>query len=147
MRFSEVFLRLGLGLVAWILLLTYFVWLAVTGRVGCGPEGVEIYLVLLGLTPFALGGSVMLRVTRPLGDVHDILRWGIVLIGLLVPFALLSVWKVFALVWGTGQGICGPDAPLLWEKAWPVVQAVALFVVLLLLYRNWKRPVSSDPGQ
>lgn len=146
MRFSEVFLRLGLGLVAWILLLTYFVWLAVTSRVGCGPEGVEIYLVLLGLTPFALGGSVMLRATRPLGDVHDILRWGVVLIGLLVPFALLSVWKVFSQVWGAGEGICGPDAPLLWEKLWPLVQAAAVLAILLLLYRNWKQPVADKNG-
>jgi len=138
MRFSEVFLRLGLGLVAWILL-TYFLWLGVTGRIGCGPEGVEIYLVLLGLAPVALGGAVLLRMTRPLGDVHSILRWGIVLIGLLTPLALLSVWKVFDQVWGAGQGICGPDAPLLWEKLWPVVQLTTVLVVLLLLYRNWKQ--------
>ena len=138
MRFSEVFLRLGLGLVAWILLLTYFLWLGVTGRVGCGPEGVEIYLVLLGLAPVALGGAVLLGATRPLGDVHTILRWGVVLIGLLTPFALLSTWKVFSVVWTAGQGICGPDAPLLWEKLWPVVHLATVAIVLFLLYRNWK---------
>ena len=54
MRFSEVFLRLGVSLVSWIVLYAYLLWLAVAGKVGCGPDGDEVFRLLLGLAPLGL---------------------------------------------------------------------------------------------
>ena len=39
MRFSEVFLRLGSTLVAWMVLFTHVIWLGALGGMGCGPDG------------------------------------------------------------------------------------------------------------
>ena len=138
MRFSEVFLRLGAGLVAWILLLTYFIWLGVVGRVGCGPDGDELHRLVLVLAPFALGSAFLLRATRALGDVHSILRWGMVLLGLLLPSAVHAVWTVTRKVWVAKEGICGPNVALLWEQAWPVAQVVVLAAIVVLVLQNWR---------
>ena len=132
MRFSEVFLRLGSGLVAWILLLTYFIWLGVVGRVGCGPDGDELHRLLLVLAPFALASAFLLRSTRPLDEVHGILRWGGVLLALLLPSGAYAIWAVTRQVWIAKNGICGPDAALLWEQAWPVVHTIAVAVIAYL---------------
>ncbi len=138
MRFSEVFLRLGAGLVAWILLLTYFIWLGVVGRVGCGPDGDELHRLVLVLAPFALGSAFLLRATRPLGEVHGILRWGIVLLALLLPSAIYAVWTVTGKVWIAKEGICGPDVALFWEQAWPVAQVAILVIIAVLVLQNWR---------
>lgn len=130
MRFSEVFLRLGTGLVAWIILLTYFIWLGVVGQVGCGPDGDAIHRLVLGVAPFALIAAFLLRMTLALPDVHSILRWGIVLLALLVPSAVMAVWRVAENVWMNERGICGPDAPAVWETVWPFAQIVVIAVVL-----------------
>ena len=54
MRFAEVFLRMGTALVAWMMLLTHFVWLAVLHVIGCGPDGDEMHRLLFGLAPFTI---------------------------------------------------------------------------------------------
>ena len=131
-------MRLGSGLVAWILLLTYFIWLGVLGRVGCGPDGDELHRLVFGLTPFALGSAFLLRSTRSLGDVHGILRWGAALLALLLPSALYAVWTVSRRVWVANEGICGADAALFWEQAWPAAQIVALAVIAFLAVQNWR---------
>ena len=138
MRFSEVFLRLGSGLVAWILLLTYFIWLGVIGRVGCGPDGDELHRLVLGLAPFALASAFLLRATRALGEVHGILRWGAAPLALMLPSALYAVWTVSGRVWEAKEGICGPDTAKLWEQAWPAVHLVALAMIAFLVVQNWR---------
>ncbi|MFK7888268.1 MAG: hypothetical protein AB8G16_15510 [Gammaproteobacteria bacterium] len=140
MRFSEVFLRLGSALVAWLLLLTYFIWLGVVGSVGCGPDGDELHRLVLGLAPVAFGSAFLLRSTRPLDEVHGILRWGIALLALLLPSALLAVWSVFRTVWLDQQNICGSGTALTWEQAWPVVHVVTLAVIVFLAVKNWRTP-------
>lgn len=140
MRFSEVFLRLGTGLVAWLLLLTYFIWLGVVANVGCGPDGDELHRLVLGLAPVAFASAFLLRSTRALDDVHGILRWGAVLLALLLPSALLAVWSVFRTVWLAKQNICGPGVAMTWEQAWPVVHIVTLVTVAFLVVKNWRTP-------
>jgi hypothetical protein len=57
MRFSDVFLRLGCALVAWMVLYAHFIWLAALGGIGCGPDGDELHKVLLALAAFMLAGT------------------------------------------------------------------------------------------
>ncbi|MFK8014448.1 MAG: hypothetical protein AB8G17_03250 [Gammaproteobacteria bacterium] len=140
MQFSEVFLRLGSGLVAWLLLLTYIIWLGVVGSVGCGPDGDELHRLVLGLAPVALGSAFLLRATRPLAEVHGILRWGAVVLAILVPAALHAVWGVFRTVWLAKTSICGSGTALVWEQSWPVVHVATLVAVAFLVTKNWKLP-------
>lgn len=140
MQFSEVFLRLGCGLVAWLLLITYFIWLGVIGSVGCGPDGDELHRLVLGLAPVALASVFLLRFTRPLDEVHRILRWGAVLLAVLLPSALYAVWSVFRTVWLTKAHICEPGTALAWEQSWPVVHLITLAVVAYLVAMNWRMP-------
>ena len=60
MRLSEVFLRLASALVAWMVIYAYVIWLAALHAIGCGPDGDEIFRLLLGMAPLALGGGMML---------------------------------------------------------------------------------------
>ena len=140
MRFSEVFLRLGCALVAWLLLLTYFILLGVVRSVGCGPDGDELHRLVLGLAPVAFASAFALRATRPLDEIHGILRWGIVPLALMLPGASLAVWSVFRTVWLAKQNICGRGTALAWEQAWPVVHVVTLVTVAIVLFRNWRAP-------
>jgi ABC-type molybdate transport system permease subunit len=75
MRPSEVFLRLGVALVAWMMLYAHVVWLAALHAMGCGPDGDELHRLLLGLAPLTCGFALLLHMTRPFADIHRILRW------------------------------------------------------------------------
>ena len=72
MRFAEIFLRLGCSLVGWMLLYTYIVWLAALHAMGCGPDGDAMHRLLLGLAPFTAAMSLLLRLTRPMPEIHRI---------------------------------------------------------------------------
>ena len=138
MRFAEVFLRLGAALVAWMVLYAQFLWLAVLFRLGCGPDGAEMHRVLLGLAPLAIGMSFVLRATRPLPEIHSMLRWlGLPLL-LLTPFALRSIWQVFAAVSIDARAICAETSPVTWQLAWAPAQIVTVGVILYMVYRVWQ---------
>jgi hypothetical protein len=137
MRFSEVFLRLGCALVAWMMLCAHFVWLAALGNVGCGPDGDALHRVLLWLVPVTIGFALLLRATRPLEDVHRILRW----LGLPVAMLMLAGgWQVFAIarsVYATGHAMCSADAAALWHQLWGPAQLLAIVVSAVMIVRVW----------
>ncbi len=143
MRFSEVLLRLGCALVAWMVIYAYFVWLAALRSIGCGPDNDEMHLLLLGMAPFAVACAVMLRLTRPYREIHQILRWLSVPIALLFPLALQTTWKVFSTVNIGGGGICGDSRSTSWEAWWAPLQLAALAISAWLIVRVW-RSVASD---
>ena len=143
MQFAEVFLRLGSSLVAWMVLYAHVLWLAALHAMGCGPDGDEMHRLLLGLTPVTIGMAIVLRATRPLAEIHSMLRWlGIPLL-LLLPFAVRSTWEVFRRVNQESLQICGAGAASSWESAWPVVQLLVLIVVAYMVAKVW-RSVSQD---
>jgi hypothetical protein len=135
MRFSEVFLRLGCALVAWMVLYAHFVWLAVLGNIGCGPDGDELHRVLLGLAPVTIGCAFLLRMTRPLEEIQRILRW---LALPLSAFMLAGTYQVFVVsrsVYVTGLGICSAAA---WHQFWGVAQSLAVVVSTAMIIRVWR---------
>jgi hypothetical protein len=138
MRFSEVFLRLGCALVAWMVLYAHFVWLAVLGNIGCGPDGDELHRVLLGLAPVTIGCAFLLRMTRPLEEIHRILRW----LGLpLAAFMLAGAYHVFLIsrsVYVTGLGICSTGNGAAWHQFWGVAQSLAVVVSAVMIIRVWR---------
>jgi hypothetical protein len=138
MRFSEVFLRLGCALVAWMMLYAHFVWLAALGNIGCGPDGDELHKVLLALAPLTIGCAFVLRVTRPLGEIHSILRW------LGVPLAAIMLAGTYhalvtsGFVYSTGQGFCSPDTAETWQQLWGPAQLLAIIVTAVMIIRVWR---------
>ena len=146
MRFAEVFLRLGCALVAWMLLYTFYLWLAAAHNIGCGPDADEMHRVLLGLAPFSAAAAIALRVTRPFAEIHQMMRWLGVPLLLLLPFCLRTVWSVFEAVNLNGAGICAGISPATWQLYWSPIQLIALVVATYLVLRTWKDGVVA-PGK
>ena len=145
MRFAEVFLRLGLALVAWMVIYAQFLWLAALHELGCGPDGDEMHRLLLGLAPFAVGLAIALRATRPFAEIHRMLRWLGVPLLLALPFAARSIWDVFATVNMHASAICAEATPSLWQQLWAPVQVAAVLLILAMVFRMW-RSASADAG-
>ena len=138
MRFSEVILRIGTALVAWMVVFAYFLWLAVAGRVGCDAEGESLFALLLGAAPVAVLFAFLTRVSRPLKDVHVTLRWLGIGPALLTPFAVITFVFVWRAVFGLGQSLCSAGAPPDWQFYWLPTQIAATVTCLWLIFNNWK---------
>ena len=138
MRFSEVFLRLGCALVAWMMLYAHFIWLAALGNIGCGPDGDELHKVLVGLAPVTIGFAFLLRMTSPLEEIHRILRW----LGLpLAAVMLVGAYHVLVIsraVYATGEGICSSGAATAWHQFWGPAQLLAIVVSAAMIIRVWR---------
>ena len=138
MRFAEVFLRLGCSLVGWMLVFTYTVWLAALHAMGCGPDGDAMHRLLLGLAPFTVAMALLLRMTRPIADVHRLLsRLGILLL-LLLPFALRNIWAVFSRSNLGGLAICSDDAAATIQQIWAPAQFLAVALLAWLVVGVWR---------
>ena len=137
MRFAEVFLRLGSGLVAWMMLYAYVLWLAALHAMGCGPDGDEMHRLLLGLVPLTCGAALLIRITGPFDEIHRMLRWLAVPLFLLLPFALRSVWDVAQLIYVEGTGICDAGAATGWAGFWVPAQLLALILSAWMMLKGW----------
>lgn len=147
MSFAEVFLRLGSTLVAWMVIYAYFLWVAVLRQVGCEADGEEIYRLLLAMAPITVAFSYLLRATRPLKDVHSILRWLCAPLIVLIPYALSSVWPIFLRVTVAGEGFCAMTTRSEWQAWWAPIQMVAFLMVIYGLYRTWLPVVAGNKIQ
>lgn len=143
MRLAEVFLRLGCALVAWMLLYAHAVWLAALGRIGCGPEGDELHMVLLWLVPFVIASAFLLRMTRPFPEIDSILRW------LGVPWAVLAsvgayhTWPIARAVYISGRAICSDTGAPGWHMIWVPAQLLGMGIAAAMIIRMWQN-VSAD---
>ena len=143
MRFAEVFLRLGCSLVGWMLVVAYFLWLAVAGRVGCDADGAELHRLLLFSAPVVMALAFLITATGPMPDVHRILRWVGVFPALLMPFILLTFWTAGQTVYVAASPLCGAGSIPLWQQLWVPVQALAVVVCLTLMARIWLESTKS----
>ncbi len=148
MRFADVFLRLGSALVAWMVLYAYVLWFVALNALGCGPDGDEMYRLLFGMAPIACCFAILLRATRPLSEVHSILRWLGVPLLLLSPLVFVSVWKTFDRANLESLSICSNSAAVLWERAWAPVQFLSLLLIAYMLIRVLKVwPTKNNKGE
>jgi len=137
MRFAEVFLRLGTSLVAWMMLFAHLVWLAALYVMECGPDGDEMYRLLMALAPFSCCFAFLLRATRPFAEIHSMLRWLAIPLLLLLPFALRSIWQVLRSVNLNSVAFCTDAEPTTWQLLWAPVQVLTLVCVSYMLVRVW----------
>jgi hypothetical protein len=138
--FAELFLRLGTALLAWMVLIAYFLWLAAVRVSGCSADDDALWRLLLAFAPLALLAALLVWLTRPLDEVHRILRWGWVPVALLVPLALASVWPTLERAALAGLEICGDGTAPVWQVWWAPAQLTVMVVVGVLLRRAWRRP-------
>ena len=143
MRFAEVFLRLGSALVAWMVIYAHILLLAVLFRLACGPDGDEMHRLLLGLAPVAIGASFALRATRPIAEIHSMLRWLAVPLLLLLPFVGRSIWQAVEATINNEAAFCADVPPSAWQIVWAPAQIVTVALILYGAYRVW-RSVASD---
>ena len=138
MRFAEVFLRLGCALVAWMVLYAHFVWLAALHGVGCGPDGDAFYRALLLFVPVTIGFALLLRMTRPLEEVHRILRWLGLPLAVLMLAAAYQVYTISRSVYRTGLAICSTNDATAWHQAWGPAQLLVIAVGAAMVIRVWR---------
>ena len=127
------------------MLYAHILWLAALHAMGCGPDGDEMHRLLLGFAPFTIGSAFALRLTRPFGDIHKILRWVGVPLILLLPFAVRSIWDVFKQVNVESLAICGSASASGWQPLWPAVQCITVLFVAYRVLKVW-RSVIIDAG-
>ena len=132
MRFAEVFLRLGVSLVAWMVVYAYVVWLAALNSIGCGPDGDELHRLMLGFAPFAAGAAFLLGAANRIDGMQGLLRWLGAPLAVLVPLALLSIWTVFVRSNVSAYSICADHSGGGWHSLWAPLQ---LLTVVIIAYR------------
>lgn len=138
MRASEIFLRIGSVLAAWMMIYAYFIWLAVVGRVSCGSNGDEVFRLLLGVAPLAVGASFVLGAARPFPDIHKMLRWLSIPCLALLYLTLPVIYEVFAQVNMNKEPVCATVAPSAWHAWWAPIQFLVTSLCVFQLMRNWR---------
>lgn len=137
MIIAEVLLRIGCSIVAWLVIYTHCLWLALTWRLGCQADGDELWRVLLGLAPITMLFSLISGASRKVHSVHNSIRWGAAPLVILVPLGFMAIWPVFSSVNLGSNGICSIE-PKAWHPWWAPLQLVTLGVILLMAWRNWQ---------
>ena len=142
MSVIEVLLRLGCAMVAWLVIYTHFIWTGTINTVGCGTDGPEIWRLVLGFAPVAIGASFLLPVSRKLREVHKMMRWFGAPLVVLLPLAFIAIWPSIVVSTLGAQGICGEvDIPL-WHRWWAPIQ---LLTILLIVYNVLKARHDINP--
>ena len=129
-----------------MMLYAHIVWLAALQVMGCGPDGDEMHRLLLGLAPVTVGFAFLLRMTRPLAEVHSMLRWLAVPLALLLPFVIRSIWRVFQAVSVDSLALCSSGVPPPWQAWWAPIQVLTLLLVSFAVANVW-RSVKIDKDQ
>ena len=77
-------------------------------------------------------------------EVHSIIRWLAGPLFLLMPLALMSIWKVFARADVDSLSICSNNAAVLWERTWAPVQLLTLIFIAYMLVQVLKMKAAEN---
>ena len=131
MSFAEILARLLTALVGWLCLYAYMIWLATVRVVSCATDGNTLWAVLLGFGCFAAPLAWLLNLTRPLHDVHAILRhfaWPLLL---LLPLAVPPVYTAWIGSTLADAPLCIDTVAEAWHAWWAPLQTA------LLIFMGW----------
>ena len=139
MRFAEVFLRLGVSLVGWMVIFAYLLWLLVLPQVPCSPGEPSLWAVLLGATPVVALFALLLPSSRRLPGVHDVLRYAALPTLLLAALGLrIAGTALLDNTLGDAR-VCGL-ASQFWSSAWAPIQLGMLLFIALQAWRCFRPP-------
>ncbi len=145
MTVAEILLRIGCTIVAWLMMYTHCLWLAILPRVGCASDGDELWRVLLGMVPITLLFSLLLGAANKVASVQASLRWGAAPLLLLVPLALMAIWPTFSASTLNDAPICSLPAKG-WHLWWGPIQLITLAWVCHRAYKTftYKAPTAQN---
>lgn len=135
MRFAEVFLRLGVALVGWLVIIAYLLWLAIVPQTPCNGDEASLWQVLLYAVPVVLMFAALLNASQQIPAIHETLRW------LSVPALLLSLLAartLFATFMSSTLGtepVCGLSQTG-WSSLWAPVHALVFMVLAVQFWRG-----------
>ena len=138
MSLPEMLLRIGTTLVAWMVVYTHLIWLGTLRIIGCNSDTDELWRLLFGFAPIVIGISALLVTSRKLHEVHQIIRWFIGPLVVLVPLALIPIWTAFSLTSLGGEAICLVEPTPWWHTWWAPVQAFTVTWIVWMAWRAWR---------
>ncbi len=133
----EVLLKLGISIVAWMVIYAHCIWAATLGVAGCDADGDALWLLLLIFAPFTLGFSFSLSASTQLPEVHGIIKYLALPLVVLIPLAALPVWTTMQIATIGTAAICGDGAQASWHAWWAPVQIFTLLTVTVMAWRAW----------
>jgi len=127
---AELFLRLGLVLVAWMAVLAHCTWLATLRLIPCQNDVQPWFLTLLS-APLVAGLALILPHGRRIEGIASTLRLPGLLLVPLVPLALVSLVEPLR-----QGGVCGIATG--WQAWWAPVQLFVLVLIVASALRAWR---------
>ena len=148
MRFAEVLLWLGSHLVAWLIIYSHLIWLAVIPHSACGAEAEELFILSLGFSPLVICAALLLGPAHRLIGVVEYLKWLATPLVLLLPLAVIPVTSAFTDTTLGGNGLCPDTIAGAWQRGWAPLQITTMLFVLYAVLRFIAgRPLKSRAGR
>lgn len=137
---ASIFLRLGVTLVAYMVLFFHLLLLGLVPQLKCNGDEPAIWVVTFFTAVVAFIFALSLLASRPLKTVVQTLKWGCVPLVLLLPFALLAVLPIFGSTTLGSASICpgiSAYSNLVWQQAWAPLQMGLLLIIAVQVARYW----------
>ena len=137
---ASIFLRLGITLVAYMVLVFHLMLLALVPQLKCNGDEPAIWVLTFFTAAIAFIFALCLLASRPLKSIVQMLRWGCLPIVALWPFALIAVLPVFGGSTLGGAPICpgiSAYSNLVWQQAWAPLQMGLLLIIAVQAGRYW----------
>jgi len=138
---AAVFLRLGLTMVAYMVIFSHLLMLALVPQTKCtGGDGADIWVAVFALSPLTFIFTLLLLSARPLHSVVQILKWGCLPLVILVPLALIGTLPIFSSTTLGGAPICpgiSAYSNLVFQQAWGPLQLGLIALIAIQATRFW----------
>ncbi len=148
---ASVFLRLGITLVAFMVLIFHLLLTALVAQLKCNGDDPGIWVLTFFSATIAFFFALTLLAARPLQSVVQTLKWGCLPVVGLLPFSLIAVLPILGASTLGGEPICSGTsayANLLWQRAWAPVQVGLMLLIAVQAARFWSMArVSAQPGR
>lgn len=133
----EVLLRLGCTMVGWMVIYAYCIWTATLRVVACTANGDEMWRLLLGFAPLAIGFAFTLSAVAKLPEVHKLIRMLALPLVVIIPLALWPIWTTLEIATLQGLPICKESPAGAWQAWWAPIQLFTMLIVANFVFRAW----------